>query len=197
MTCDHADPCKEVKSPNQLGPPLHYMMSRRVFKPKRTSEYDLCCFYQVGLSGDLPEFPSPHALAAHEQVSSLLLKARALGQPNLIVAHSEDVVTAVCLLQELHIKVSLHHVPMENKVEADGKPIWKLPFCPFCQYSGSNDPSHMNHIICRHYNANYGCSKCLDEMYITATVQTHEDLQGSPQGGCRQGHHRRHRQCHI
>ena len=24
----------------------------------------------------------------------------------------------------------------------------------------------MNHIICGHYNANYGCSKCLDEVYI-------------------------------
>ena len=73
MTCDHADPCKEAKSPNQLGPPLDYMMSCGVFNPKKTSKYDLCCFYQVGLSGDLPKFPSPHASATHEQVSSLLL----------------------------------------------------------------------------------------------------------------------------
>ena len=41
ITCDHADPCKEAKSPNQLGLPLDYMMSHGVFKPKKTSEYDL------------------------------------------------------------------------------------------------------------------------------------------------------------
>ena len=142
------------------------MMSCGVFKPKKTSEYDLCHFYQVGLSGDLPEFPLPHTSATREQVSSLLLKARVLGQPNLIVAHSQDVVTAVCLLQELHVKDSLRCLPMETKVEAGSKPIWKLSFCPFCQYSRSNDPSYMNHIIYGHYNANYECGKCLDEVYI-------------------------------
>ena len=98
MTCDHTDPCKEAKSPDPIGPPLDYMMSRRIFKPKKTSEYALCHFYQVGRSQDLPEFPLPHAPATHEQVSSLLLTARALGWPNLIVVHSQDVVTAVCLL---------------------------------------------------------------------------------------------------
>ena len=25
----------------------------------------------------------------------------------------------------------------------------------------------MNHIICRHYNTNYGCGKCLNEVFIT------------------------------
>ena len=167
MTCDHADPCKEAKSPDLLGPPLDYMVSHWVFEAKKTSEYDLCCFYQVGLSGDLLEFPSPHKPTTCEQVSSLLLKARVLGQPNLIVVHSQDVVTAVCLLQELHIENSLFHLPVETKAEAGSKLIQKLSFCPFCQYSGSNNPSYMNHIVCRHYNTNYGCSKCLNEVYIT------------------------------
>ena len=83
MICDHADPCKEVRSPDQLGLPNDYMISCGVFKPKKKSEYDLCHFYQVGLSGDLPEFPWPHTPATHEQVSSLLLKVRALGWPML------------------------------------------------------------------------------------------------------------------
>ena len=51
-------------------------------------------------------------------------------------------------------------------MEAGSKPIWKLSFCPFCKYSVSNDPSYMNRIICGHYNTNYGCGKCLDEMCI-------------------------------
>ena len=85
MTCDHADPCKEAKSPDPLGLPLDYMVSCGVFEPKKTSVYDLFCFYQVGLSGDLPEFPSPCEPTPCEQVSSLLLNARVLGWPNLIV----------------------------------------------------------------------------------------------------------------
>ena len=99
--------------------------------------------------------------------SSFLLKARVLGQPNLIIAHSQDVATTVCLLQELHIKDSLHHLPMETKAEAGSKSTRKLSFCPFCQYSGSNDQSYMNHINCWHYNANYGCSKHLNKVFIT------------------------------
>ena len=170
MTCDHADPCKEVKSPNPLGLPLDYMVSHGVFEPKKTSEYDLCHFYHVGLSGDLPEFPSPHEPTTCEQTSSLLLKTRELGWLNLIMAHSQDAVTAVCLLQELHIKDSLCCLPMETKVEAGSQPIWKLSFCPFCQYSGSNDPFYMNHIVCGHYNAYYGWGKCLNEVYITGQL---------------------------
>ena len=161
MPCAHANPCKEAKSPNLLGLPLDYMVSHGVCEPKKTS------FYQVGLSGDLPEFPLPHKSATHEQVSSLPLKARALGWPNLVMAHSQDVVTAVCLLEELHVKDSLCHPPLETKTEVGNKPIWKLSFCPFCQHLGRNDSSYMNHIVCGHYNANYGCSKCLNEVYIT------------------------------
>ena len=104
------------------------------------------------------------------QASSFLLKARVLGWPNLIVAHSQDVATTVCLLQELHAKDSLCCLPMETKAEVGSKFTRKLSFCPFCQYSGSNDQSYMNHIICRHSNTNSGCSKCLNEVFITGQL---------------------------
>ena len=51
MTCNHIDPCKEVKYPDPLGAPLDYMENCDVFKPIKTSEYDLYHFYQVGLTG--------------------------------------------------------------------------------------------------------------------------------------------------
>ena len=157
------------------------MTSHGIFKPKKTSEYDLCHFYQVWLSGDLPEFPLPHAPVTRKQVSSFLPKARALGQPNLIIAHSQDTATTVCLLQELHIKDSLHRLSMETKVEVSSKSTRKLSFCPFCQYSGSNDQSYMNHIICGHYNANYGCGKCLNEVFITGQpLHKHKTCKGLP-----------------
>ena len=107
MTCDHVDPCKEAKFPDPISPPLEYMKHCRVFDAKKTNEYDFCCFYQVGLSRDLLDFPLPHKPATHEWVSKFLLKARSLGWPNLIMAHQQDSVMAICLLQELHIKDSL------------------------------------------------------------------------------------------
>ena len=93
MTCDHTDLCKKAKFLDPISPPLEYMKHCGVFDAKKTNEYDLCHFYQVGLSGHLLDFPLPHEPATHEQVSKFLLKARALGQPNLIVAHPWDSVT--------------------------------------------------------------------------------------------------------
>ena len=45
MTCDHGDPCKELKYPDPAGPPLDYMKHHRVLKAKKTNEYNLCHFY--------------------------------------------------------------------------------------------------------------------------------------------------------
>ena len=95
-----------------------------------------------------------------------------MGQQNLIMAHPR--VTAICLLQELHIKDSLQWLPMEPKADTAGKAVKKLSFCLFCRYSSSNDPSYMNHIICGHYNMSYGCRKCLKEVFITRQLlKTH------------------------
>ena len=171
-------PPKESKCPDPLGAPLGYMESCRVFKPTLTSEYNLCCFYKVGLTGDFPEFPKPCKPETNDHVLCFLKKARALSQPNLIVEHSQDVVTAVCLLQELHAKGSLWHLKMEVPMEAAGKFKWKLSFCPFCQYLGSNDLSYLNCIICMHYNANYGCSKCLDGVFNMG-MQLKQHMKGS------------------
>ena len=139
MTCDHGDPCKELRHQDPTSPPLDYMKHRGVFKAKKSNEYDLCHFFCVELSEDLPTFPSPRKPATHEMLEDFLLKAQALGCSNLIVAFVQDSATAVCLLQELHSKDSLRCFPREPKSDADGKAIKKLPFCLFCLYHGSND----------------------------------------------------------
>ena len=54
---------------------------------------------------------------------------------------------------------------MEPKSDAGGKATKKLSFCLFCLYHGSNNLSDMKHIVCRHYHANYGCGKCLKEVF--------------------------------
>ena len=128
------------------------------------SGYDLCHFYQVGHSGDLPLFPSPCGSATHERLSDFLHKARAEGQSHLIVMHASDSVTAVSLLSNLHNKNSLHCLQLEGKGRAGSK---HLSFCPFCLYTGSNDKTYMNHIICGHYDTAYCCGKCLDRVTVS------------------------------
>ena len=128
ITCDHRDPCKELRHPDPAGPPLDYMKYCGVFKAKKSNKYNLCHFYCIELSRDLPTFPSPSEPATCEMLEDFLLKAQALGHPNLIVAFVQDLATAVCLLQELHSKDSLRHLPMEPKSEKGGKATKKICF---------------------------------------------------------------------
>ena len=73
----------------------------------------------------------------------------------------------VCLLQELHDKYSMKHLPLEPKSDADCKLVKKLSFCPFCLCDGSNDINYMNHIMCGHYSMAYGCGKCLNKVFLS------------------------------
>ena len=167
MACHHGGPCKELRYPDPTGPPLDYMKHHRVFKAKKSNEYNLCHFYHIELSGDLPTFPSPHKPATCNMLEDFLLKAQALGHPNLVVAFVWDSATAVCLLQELHSKDSLRYLPIELKPDTGRKAIKKLSFCLLCLYNNSNDLSYQNHIVCGHYNANYSCGQCLKEVFTT------------------------------
>ena len=170
MTCDYADPAKKAKSLDPLGTPIDYMENCGIFKMMKTSKFDLCHFYQVGESGDFQKFPKPHEPATSDHVCSLLENAHKKGCPNLVVVLSQDAVTAVALLKGLHTSVSFLCLKMETPAEAAGKPMQKLSFCPFCQYCGSNYPSYLNHIICAHYEASFGCGHCLDKVYSSGQV---------------------------
>ena len=98
-------------------------------------------------------------------LKDFLLKAQVLGHPNLVVAFVQDSAMVVCLLQELHSNKSLKHLLMEPKINTSGKAIRKLSFCLLCLYSSSSNMSYMNHIVCRHYNVNYGCVQFLKELF--------------------------------
>ena len=93
---------------------------------------------------------------AHEQV-----------QPNLVVALSQYAITVIALLRDLHNHISLQRLKMQMEKEPSDQPSQKLSVCPFCQYSGSNDQSYLNHIMCVHYCANYRCRKCLDAVFTS------------------------------
>ena len=49
----------------------------------------------------------------------------------------------------------------------------KLLFCPFYTYvggGGGNDLPYLNHIIIAHYNASYGCGKCLKQAFVSPSA---------------------------
>ena len=53
----------------------------------------------------------------------------------------------------------------------------KLSFCPFCTYAGGNDLSYLNNIIIAHYNASYGCGKCLKQAFVSSSaLHTHKKV---------------------
>ena len=41
--------------------------------------------------------------------------------------------------------------------------------CPFCTYTVQNDLAYLNHIVCAHYDASFGCGSCLST--ITSSGQ--------------------------
>ena len=83
----------------------------------------------------------------------------------MILVHSADLVTAISMLRELHTATCLQHL----QVDLHGKLV-KLSFCPFCTYVGGNDLSYLNHIIIAHYNASYGCGKCLKQAFVSSSA---------------------------
>ena len=68
----------------------------------------------------------------------------------------------VCLLCELHEVASLWCLGMETVTEGGKK---KVSFCPFCQYTDSNDMSYLNYIVIAHYDVSYRCGKCLELVF--------------------------------
>ena len=104
---------------------------------------------------------SPKPLAMAEHVKSLLLLAKMQRWPYIIIVFQGGPITALGLLQELHMRSALAHIPIYQSDETkDGhKPC--LSCCPFRAYTIQNDPAYLNHIISTYYNANFACGTCL------------------------------------
>ena len=83
----------------------------------------------------------------------------------MILAHSANSVTAMSMLQELHMATCLRCL----QVDLQDKSV-KMSFCPFCTYTGVNDLSYLNHIIIAHYNTSYGCEKCLKQAFMSSSA---------------------------
>ena len=163
MICDLPEHSKmQPNHPDPVGPPLDYMAECKVFNGIRSDLYDICHFYILGMTGESPEFPMAQEPVMRSQVRDLLKSVRSIGHPYMILVHSADSVTAMSMLRELHTVTCLRHL----QVDLQDKSV-KMSFCT---YVGVNDLSYLNHIIIAHYNASYGCRKCLKQAFMSSSA---------------------------
>ena len=159
MVNDYADSGKrKPKNPDFFGPPVSYMEDRGVFKPlpSTTNPLGLCHFYPTDptiVSTLTP--PKPPAKVDH--VKGLLLLVKTQPQPYIIVVFQGGAITALGLLQELHMRSALAHIPIYRPDETKDGHKPRISCCPFCAYTIQNDPAYLNHIVGMHYNANFAC----------------------------------------
>ena len=170
MICDLAKHGKtQANHPDPVGPPLDYMGECQVFNSIWSDIYDLCWFYTLGMTSDPPEFPTPREPATRGQIRDLLKSAHTIGRPYMILVHSIDSMTTVSMLRELYTAAYLRWF----QVDLRDKSV-KFSFCTFCTYVGGagwgNDLSYLNHIIIAHYNASYGCGKCLKQAFVSSSA---------------------------
>ena len=173
MICDLPEHSKtQPNHPDPVGPPLGYMVKCKVFDCTRSDLYDLCHSYALGMTDNPPDIPPPWEPVTCSQVKDLLKSARLIGHPYMILVHSTDSMTTVSMLWELHTTTCLRFL----QVDLHGKSI-KMSFCPFCAYTGTYNLSYLNHIIIAHYNASYGCGKCLKQAFVSSsTLHNHKKV---------------------
>ena len=108
MICDLPELGKmQPNHSNPVGPPLDYMAECSVFDGIQSDLYNLCCFYILGMTGNLPEFPVPWELVTRSQIRDLLKSAQSIGCPYTILVHSANSVMAMWELWELHMDACL------------------------------------------------------------------------------------------
>ena len=147
--------------PAPLAPPfLHERMWGISAPTLQTNPLGLCCFYHVDPSSTSTlTSPKPPAMAEH--VKSLLLLAKMQQWPYIIIVFQGRPVTALGLLQELHMWSALAHIPIYQSDETKDRHKPCMSCCPFCAYTIQNDLAYLNHIIGMHYNTNFMCGTCL------------------------------------
>ena len=173
MVNDYMDGKRRPKNPDPLGPPVSYMEDRGVFQPltSPTNTFGLCHFYHADPNAPMPS--GPVSLATVEHVKRLVLLASRKPQRYVLMVFRGGTVTALGLLQELHTRSALVRIPIYQSGDAKDGHGACVSCCPFCTYTVQNDPGYLNHIVCTHYDASFGCGSCLSA--ITSSVQKMKD----------------------
>ena len=104
---------------------------------------------------------SPKSAAGIHRGKRLLEKAKDLGQSFVIIVFEGGNVTLLGLLQELHLWLTLSHIPIFTPEEAKVGQKTRISYCPICAYIVKNDSAFINHIVICHYWSSFACGKCL------------------------------------
>ena len=99
--------------------------------------------------------------ATTEHVRNLLILAKTQRWPYIIMVFQGGTITPLGLLQELHTRSTLAHIPIYWSDETKDGHRLCVSCCPFCTYTIQNDPAYLNHIVGAHYNTNFACGTCL------------------------------------
>ena len=119
----------------------------------------------------LPSSPVLPAMAEH--VKRLVLLASTKPRRHVLMVFLGGAVTALGLLQELHTRNALVRIHIYQSGDTKDGPGARVSCCPFCAYTIQNDPAYLNHIVCAHYDASFGCGSCLSA--VTSSVQKMKD----------------------
>ena len=136
-----------------------------------TNTFGLCCFYRADPNVPLPS--SPISPATTEHIKRLVLLASATSRRHVLMVFPGGTATALGLLQELHTRKALAQIPIYQSGNAKDEPGTHVSCCPFCTYAIQNDPAYLNHIVCAHYDASFGCGSCLS--VVTSSAQKMKD----------------------
>ena len=173
MVNNYTDGKRKPKNPDPLGPPISYMEERGVFQPlaSTTNPLGLCRIYRVDSNVSAPKTPKPPATVEH--VKKLLLLASTQWQSYVIVVFQGGTVTPLGLLQELHTQSTLVCIPICLPGETKDGHRPHVSCCPFCAYTIQNNLAYLNHIICAHYDASFGCGACLSAVTSSGQQMNH------------------------
>ena len=167
--CDHANIGKHCKAPDKIGPPLSYMEERRVFKPAEAinNPMGLCRFYRMSPKKS-NVFTGPKSADCARKIQGMIELAKGVGWPLTVIVFEGESVTPMCLLQDLHLCLTLSRIMIHTPKEAKMGLTSHVSCCPICAYMVKNNYSFLNHIIIGHYRSSFACGKCLKFMAANA-----------------------------
>ena len=94
---------------------------------------------------------SPKSAAGACKIKCLLEKVKDLGQPFTIIVFEGGNVPPLGLLQELHSRLTLLHIPIFTPDKAKLGQKTRISCCPICTSVVKNNSAFLNHIVICHF----------------------------------------------
>ena len=139
-----------------------------IFKPVEAinNPIGLCRFYLMS-SKKSNVLTGQRSTDCARNIQGMVELAKGVGRLLTIVVLEGELVTPLCLLQELHSCLTLSCITISTPEEVKVRPKNCMSCCPICMYMVQNDYLFLNHIIFGHYWSSFSCGKCLKFVVTT------------------------------